>query len=276
MDPNTLTVAQLKDILIQYKQYGRKAELIARMQKVDPTEGWILEATLQTEANDDMEEAVQEDGAQPQEDEQIGQETASSLARWQTTLQARERELMQKEIELLRRENQLLRSSPTTSTTSTMSRATTSIKSIGELLSEYTGSSEDFERWKAQVKMVRSTYELDENATKILTSSKLRGKAQEWYYSLTENLTLPTDTILDKMDAMFKQPIGQLERRRQFEARQWRKDETFSSYCHDKIILGNCVPIAEDELVDYVVEGIPSETLKNQAKSSPSPRCRHY
>lgn len=65
------------------------------------------------------------------------------------------------------------------------------------------------------------------------------------------------------MDAMFNQPVGRLERRRQFEARKWKKTETFSDYCHE-IILGNRVPIAEDEMVDYegIIEGIPGRPTK--------------
>lgn len=67
------------------------------------------------------------------------------------------------------------------------------------------------------------------------------------------------------MDAMFNQPIGRLERRRQFEARRWKKTEMFSEYYH-MVILGNRILVAEDEMVDYVIEGIPSEELRNQAR----------
>jgi len=31
--------------------------------------------------------------------------------------------------------------------------------------------------------LLRATYELNENASKILMGSKLRGKALDWYYS---------------------------------------------------------------------------------------------
>lgn len=270
MDPHTLKMAQLKGILAQYQlsTSGRKAELIARMQEADPTGGWILEASQQTEANNDNagNYVDPEIGASSQRDEADQRDSDNAHSRREIDLLMRERELMQREINLLNRENELLRASPGTTTSSTMSKATMSIKSIGELLNEYVGSNENFIQWKAQVNLIRNTYELDENATKILISSKLRGKAQEWYHSLADHLTLSVDMLLDKMDAMFNQPIGRLERRRQFEDRQWKRDETFSDYCHSKLILGNRVPIADDEMIDYLVEGIPSESLRNQAK----------
>lgn len=61
---------------------------------------------------------------------------------------------------------------------------------------------------------------------------------------------------------MFNQPLGQLERRRHFEAHGWKRTETFSEYCYDKLVLGNRVPIAEEEIVDYITERIPSEDLR--------------
>lgn len=65
---------------------------------------------------------------------------------------------------------------------------------------------------------------------------------------------------------MFNQPLGRLESIRRFEDRKWQKSESFSDYCHSKVTLGNQVPIADEEIIDYVINGIPSETLQNQAR----------
>lgn len=35
---------------------------------------------------------------------------------------------------------------------------------------------------------------------------------------------------------------------------------------YEKVILGNRVPVADEELVDYIIDGIPDETLRNQAR----------
>jgi len=142
---------------------------------------------------------------------------------------------MQREIELLRRENDLLRAFPRNSL-SAVSRATLNIKNVSDLLSEYHGSGEDFERWRAQINLLRDTYELDENAAKILVGSKLRGKAADWYFSLVEHLSMKVKRLLEKMDTMFNQSLSRLERKRQFENRVWEKKESFNDYCHDKLI----------------------------------------
>lgn len=266
MDVNALTVAQLKDVLRQHQlpTTGRRAELIARMQQADPSGAWITEAVQQQldEHNPENDNQEEETVATPP--------THENLVLREMDLLSRERNLMQREIELLRRENDMLRASPRNSS-STASRATLNIKNIGDLLSEYSGSGDDFERWKAQVNLLRDTYELDENAAKILVGSKLRGKAADWYFSLVEHLSMRVDRLLEKMGTMFNQPLSKLERKRQFENRVWEKKESFSDYCHDKVIKGNKVPIPEDEIVEYVIEGIPSRILRNQAKMQSFP-----
>jgi len=42
--------------------------------------------------------------------------------------------------------------------------------------------------------------------------------------------------------------------------------ETFSEYFHDKVTLANQVPIEEEEIVDYLIEGMSDVHLRNQAK----------
>lgn len=77
---------------------------------------------------------------------------------------------------------------------------------------------------------------------------------------------MSAEELLSEMQAMFDQPVGRLERRRKFERRMWQSEKSFGDYCHHKIILGNRVPIDEKEMVDYLIDGIPSESLKNQAR----------
>lgn len=236
---------------------GRKAELIARIQQADPSGTWLSEAARQPATEDNLEDSSQE--------EEETQAVDKNLSRREMELISRERDLMQREIELLRRENDMLRASPRSSL-STVSRTTLNIKNVSDLFSECNGFGDDFERWKAQVNLLRDTYDLDENAAKILVGSKLRGKAADWYFSLVEHLSMRVDRLMEKMGTMFNQSLSRLERKLQFENRVWQKKESFSDYCHDKVIKGNKVPIAEEEMVDYIIEGIPSKTLKNQAK----------
>ncbi|XP_024889023.1 uncharacterized protein LOC112465625, partial [Temnothorax curvispinosus] len=268
MDPDTLTVEQLKKVLRQRQLSitGRKAELIARMQQADPSGAWMKEAAQQHPEDDDEEEHDQEKGArQTRNDTHITVRANEDIARREAELMDRERDLMQREIAILRRENDMLRTSPRNNL-STVSRTPLNIKNVCEILSEYDGAGDDFERWKTQVNLLRDTYELDENAAKILVGSKLRGKAADWYSSMAEHLSMRVDRLLEKMGAMFDQPMSRLERKRIFENRVWKRNESFSDYCHDKIIKENKVPIPEEEMVEYIIDGIPWKALKNQAR----------
>lgn len=218
MDPHDLSVAQLKEILRDYDlpTSGRKVELIGRMQKADPTGAWIQEAAKRRETEEGREDALQEAGAATTDFPIPAEEDA--WMRRELTMVTRERDLMQRETDLLRRENELLRQSPRSSVASSTTRMM-SIKEVSSLLCEYKGTGEDFKRWKAQVNLLRQTYDLDENASKVLVGSKLRDRTADWYFSLADHLTLRVDDLLEKMSKMFDQPLGKRERRQIAEAR---------------------------------------------------------
>lgn len=55
--------------------------------------------------------------------------------------------------------------------------------------------------------------------------------------------------------------------RRKFEARVWKTEESFSEYLHEKVILGNQVPINDIEITGYIIEGIPDLVLRDLAKA---------
>lgn len=223
-DPTTLKLAQLRGILRHrgLPIYGRKAELILRMQAVDPTGSWVQQAAEHRDQDDDSEEEMQAAAVNVQAEPAIERDEERIRHR-ETELEERERELMRREIEFLRRENEVLRASPRSGTSSTASRATINIKNVGDLLNEYNGSGEDFERWRAQVNLLCQLYELDDNAAKILVGSKLRGKALEWYRSRAEYLSMNLDELFGEMEPMFNQPMGKLESRRKFENRKWQR-----------------------------------------------------
>jgi hypothetical protein len=51
--------------------------------------------------------------------------------------------------------------------------------------------------------------------------------------------------------------------RRKFKKRTWKKDGSFSDYMHQKIILGNHVPVVEEEFIKYIIDGIPDRAEKS-------------
>lgn len=46
----------------------------------------------------------------------------------------------------------------------------------------------------------------------------------------------------------------------------WLNCESFSDYFHEKLIFANAVPVAEEELLDYLIDGISETSLRNQAR----------
>ncbi|KYN22486.1 hypothetical protein ALC57_05110, partial [Trachymyrmex cornetzi] len=218
---NVLTVAKLKWALKQQRlpTYGRKAELIQRIQAADPSGEWIREAIQQVIGEDEEEVVAPPSREMRPTENTAGGSQSNNDNRQEVDLERRERELLQREIELLRRENKILRRSPSNGVASTNTRANMSVKSISELVGEYKGSDEDFNRWKIQIGLLRATYELDENASKILIGSKLRGKALDWYHSRADHIAVTTEELLKEMQAMFERSRGRLELRKTFELR---------------------------------------------------------
>jgi len=76
---------------------------------------------------------------------------------------------------------------------------------------------------------------------------------------------MPLDEFFEEMRSIFWHRQNKLTLRKTFEDCTWKKDETFSEYVHEKTILGNRILIDKDELLDYIIDGIPNETLHNQA-----------
>lgn len=74
------------------------------------------------------------------------------------------------------------------------------------------------------------------------------------------------EELLQEMDQMFDLRPGKLALRREFESWTWKGGEPFCDYYHDKMILVNRIPVAEDEIIDYLIEGVPDQRLQNQAR----------
>ncbi|KYM95693.1 ATP-dependent RNA helicase glh-2 [Cyphomyrmex costatus] len=65
---------------------------------------------------------------------------------------------------------------------------------------------------------------------------------------------------------MFGHRLGKFALRHKFEERKWKVGEAYREYHHDKIVLGNRLSLEEDELVEYVIEGIPNMRLRDHAR----------
>ncbi|KAK2578533.1 hypothetical protein KPH14_012022 [Odynerus spinipes] len=223
---NGCTVSQLKEFLqvLSLKTSGSKAELINRLAAVD-TNNWI--STMQAGASSNTFPPIMSE-------DNVEENTSTNRSR-ETDLMRREIELLRRENSLLERKNQLLQRSVdvvTPATSIQVNTSTVGIRSIADLLPDFTGES----------------------------------KAQAWFHSKPCHLQLSLNQIFLSMDRMFNLRLNKLKLRKDFEKRMWQTNETFTDYFHGKVILANQVPISEDELIDYVIDGVPDSRLRDQAR----------
>lgn len=137
---------------------------------------------------------------------------------------------------------------------------------IAMLLPQFAGAGQDIEIWLQRVEAVEQTYGVDPKVMTLIAVGKLCDQAKAWYHSKTELVMLDWQDLKIELKKMFGSRPDRISRMRRFEARKWKKGEKFSTYFHDKIMLGNCLNLPEHELIDYVIDGFTSESLQSQAR----------
>lgn len=267
-DSVSYTVAQLKERLreLNFPTTGSKNELLRRLHEADPTGGWAGEeretSTLNAAAHENRDESSVETGT-------------SAVHQREDDIYRRERESTERELQLMRREIELLRemqrvsmpnrgAAERESTSGIVAKA--SISAIADLLSHFDGSVGNYENWETQLKLLKKTYRLSDDYVKILIGMRLKGKASEWFQSKAEHVELSLDDLLAELREMYDHRPSKVKLRKKFEERVWRSSETFHQYVHEKIILANQVPIPEDEIVEYLIDGIPEVNFRDQAR----------
>ena len=177
----------------------------------------------------------------------------------------RERRVAEWEIRLLRRELELARLTPSTRSSSSSRSREVTWKDIKEMAGDFDGNNSEAETWVGQIKKLIEVDELDGHVAQALICHKLKGKTLKWYHSKPDCVDLTYQQLLDGLLAAFGQRPNVLALRRDFEWRVWKVRETFSDYVHDKLVLGNRVPIADNEMIDYLIEGIPDAGIRSMA-----------
>ncbi|XP_017471572.1 PREDICTED: uncharacterized protein LOC108362927 [Rhagoletis zephyria] len=169
-------------------------------------------------------------------------------------------ELLVREANLLKRE---LSGSEIASNTIVTQR-TISLDMIQNMIPEFSGGT-NVSVWVAQFKNIASGYDIKENELRILMLNKLKGKAQRWLHSISNFTTEELNSLISQMENVFGSKESRLLLRRRFETRQWKAGEKFSQYFNDKEMLASQLQLSEEELVEYVVEGIADDRLRTQA-----------
>ncbi|KYQ50810.1 hypothetical protein ALC60_10096 [Trachymyrmex zeteki] len=252
MADENFTFAQLKATLKQLNLpiAGDKATLKKRLYSHDPSGAW------RERARNMCVEDRQQTGGQAYTTREnsrldpIEREMVSNLAR-DLERTRRENEIMQRRLEELRRERDMAAgriSVPSAANHAPSSMPRPTISALGELLSEFTGTEGIFENWRKQLELIRATYSLDDNNTRILIGMKLKRRALQWFHSKSKHLEMPVRELLNEMKKMFDHRPSKMELRRRFEKRNWRHDESFADYYYDKVILAGKVPVDEDDL----------------------------
>lgn len=247
---------------------GSKAELMQRLSDDDPNVWSTLRDQLaETQHRDEAEETVNDnsrDESEMREDVRYGRVEHERVAQRELELLRRERELLERERQLLQREREIMNSGADNA--SSIISTAGNVRGIKDLLPEFDATDNTFWRWKHQLELLKHTYQLDDSSTRMLIGSRLKGKALAWFYSKAEHITLNIDALLREMGQMFDHRPGKLTLRREFENRVWKSDESFCDYYHDKKILANRVPIAEGELLEYIIEGVTDVRLQSQVR----------
>ncbi|GBP03951.1 Transposon Tf2-6 polyprotein [Eumeta japonica] len=117
----------------------------------------------------------------------------------------------------------------------------------------------------AQLRNIQGLYRVDDGTIKALLMSKVKGKVQCWLHSKSNFVYDDLDTLLNEMIAVFGEKESKLKLRRKFELRKWKHGEDFISYFNEKVALASDVQVPEDELIDYIIDGIPDDNLRTQA-----------
>lgn len=200
-------------------------------------------------------------GSVRSDDPEIGRLTRQ-YRNMQLEFEPRENELLRRELEIARRENeQLRRATPPADGM----HERENIAAMLELVGFVDGSAGTFRKWERQIRQLCKTYQRDDNRAKLLVSNKLNGKENNWFQA-EDTIAMSLDKLMDGFRKMYDHRPARVTLRKRFEAREWKPSESFADYFHDKVIPAKDVSIDEEEMVDYLIDGIPSDNLQDLAR----------
>jgi len=192
-NPSECTVQELKEKLKSFglNTAGTKNDLIGRLMEADPAGEWLRESNRE---RNDPPRSEERDLFVP-----VVNGHEAEVSRREMEIVKREKDLLERELAMARRELQFLREREGEGFGAAERRADTdgaatgraeataraSITAIAELLGYFNGVSDSWEVWERQVRLLATTYKLQDDMTRILIGARLKDKAAEWLKART-------------------------------------------------------------------------------------------
>ncbi|XP_043065519.1 uncharacterized protein LOC122320921 [Drosophila ficusphila] len=118
--------------------------------------------------------------------------------------------------------------------------------------------------WITQLENIKKTYRLNDIMMRGILNSKLTGEAHRWLHARPNWICENIDDLWQQFKITFEFKENKLRIRKNFEQRKWQPGEPFGLYFNEKLVLANKLTIDEDELIEYIIDGIPNRQIKNQ------------
>lgn len=138
---------------------------------------------------------------------------------------------------------------------------------VASMLPKFSGHfQEDVDHFLKILCNTKQALNVDDQVMKLVLIKQLTGKALHWLHSHADFMMKSFNELSGDLRAMFAVPVNNYQLRTELARRTWSGKEPFEEYCQLKRLLARKLDLPEKELVEYLVEGIEDQTLRNQAR----------
>ncbi|XP_039500195.1 uncharacterized protein LOC120457081 [Drosophila santomea] len=120
--------------------------------------------------------------------------------------------------------------------------------------------------WVEHLKNIGLIYNLTDDCLRMLFVTKLKGNAQRWLHANPTRMLETFERLCEQLIVAFGEAASKSELRRRFEQRKWQRNERFTMYFEEKKMMSQTVNMDMEELLEHLIEGIPSASLRDQAR----------
>ncbi|XP_039226991.1 uncharacterized protein LOC120320682 [Drosophila yakuba] len=120
--------------------------------------------------------------------------------------------------------------------------------------------------WVEHLKNIGLIYNLTDDCLRMLFVTKLKGNAQRWLHVNPTRMLETFERLCKQLIVAFGETASKSELRRRFEQRKWQRNERFTMYFEEKKMMSQTVNMDMEELLEHLIEGIPSASLRDQAR----------